>query len=126
MINIEFTDNFNGVHIAMGGDVRAQELLEIKHQICREEKLPQLKYQLFDSTLVENYWITLDDIKQFARVDLATWQINPDIATLIVSPNKAIDTWASIWQDHIGDNIYQTERFSSKSDALSWIKAYIN
>ena len=125
-IELQYRDAGLGVVFVCTGVVTADEFTRANEEIYSEESLDRLQYQLIDFTATEHLEVSLEEIRDFAAVDMtAASQSQSQSQSHIIAVAGSDDLTFGIsrmWQAFASDSNIRSGVFRSVPDAERWIK----
>ena len=119
-IELQFRDADSGVVFICTGLVTADEFTRANEEIYSEESLDRLQYQLIDFTTTEHLEVSLEEIRDFAAVDMTAASQSHIIA--VAGSDDLTFGISRMWQAFASDSNIRSGVFRSVPDAERWIK----
>lgn len=118
-----YEDNGRGVVVTWMGQVSGQEVRAANDYVYSPERLPRLRYQIWDFTNATSTDVSMDDLWGFVVQDQVASQQNPNIVAALIRsklPSPGLEDiyriYAQVWVEEM-----KTEIFDDLATAKSWI-----
>ena len=121
-IELQYRDAGSGVAFICTGVVTADEFSRANEEIYSEESLDRLRYQLIDFTDTEHLEVSLDEIREFAAVDVVAASQSESLIIAVAGPDDLTFGISRMWQAFASDSNIRSGIFRSVPDAERWIK----
>jgi hypothetical protein len=121
-IELQYRDSGSGVVLICTGVVTAADFRRANEEIYSEESLDRLQYQLIDFTATEHLEVDLEEIREFATVDMAAAHQGRGLIIAVAGPDDLTFGISRMWQALASDPELRSGVFRSVPDAERWIK----
>jgi hypothetical protein len=122
-ITITYLDNGTGVDFIGTGIVKGRELIEATEKIfSSEENLRESKYGLLDFSNVDFFNASSEELKLVTELDKRAAKINPDLVIALIADKNRVHGISQIWKAYMDETDWESKSFSSRPEALHWIK----
>lgn len=121
-IELRYRDAGSGVVFICTGIVTAAEFSRANEEIYSAESLDPLQYQLIDFTATEHLDVSLEEIREFAAVDMVAASQSRSLVIAVAGPDDLTFGISKMWQALASDSNLRTGVFRSVPDAERWIK----
>ncbi|MBW2541119.1 MAG: hypothetical protein JRF15_03435 [Deltaproteobacteria bacterium] len=121
-IELQYRDAGSGVVFVCTGVVTAAEFSRANEEIYSAESLERLQYQLIDFTATEHVDISLEEIREFAQVDMTAASQRQNFIIAVAGPDDLTFGISRMWQAFASDSEIRSGLFRSVPDAERWIK----
>ncbi|NRB42919.1 MAG: hypothetical protein HRU20_31355 [Pseudomonadales bacterium] len=122
-VTIQFNQDSSGVELLATGHVLGQDIIQAKQAIIDHPEVSQLQYQLIDKSDCTEYQVNASDIESIADYDRRINVQCPGILAAIIESKTLRYSLSPLWQAHINSFNMQNASFTSREDALSWIRS---
>jgi len=121
-IELQYRDAGSGVVFVCTGVVTADEFTRANEEIYSEESLDHLQYQLIDFTTTEHLEVSLEEIRDFAAVDMTAASQSQSQIIAVAGSDDLTFGISRMWQAFASDSNIRSGVFRSVPDAERWIK----
>jgi len=121
-IELQYRDAGSGVVFVCTGLVTADEFTRANEEIYSEESLDRLQYQLIDFTTTEHLEVSLEEIRDFAAVDMTAASQSQSHIIAVAGSDDLTFGISRMWQTFASDSNIRSGVFRSVPDAERWIK----
>ena len=121
-IELQFRDADSGVVFVCTGVVTADEFTRANEEIYSEESLDRLQYQLIDFSDTEHLEVSLEEIRDFAAVDMTAASQSQSHIIAVAGSDDLTFGISRMWQAFASDSNIRSGIFRSVPDAERWIK----
>jgi hypothetical protein len=123
-IKIKFLKD-NGVELQAIGIVYGHEIIKANTKIINYKDFRKLKYQIVDKFACTEYAVSVDDIKELAKLDTIISQMNPNIIIAIIESESLQFSLTKLWQAFVEESKLKNASFKCRQEAMEWVKANI-
>ena len=121
-IELQYRDAGSGVVFVCTGVVTAADFSRANEEVYSEESLDHLQYQLIDFTATEHLEVSLEEIRDFAAVDMTAASQSQSLIIAGAGSDDLTFGISRMWQAFASDSNIRSGIFRSVPDAEYWIK----
>ncbi len=104
------------------GVVTATDFSRVNEEVYSEASLEHLQYLLIDYTATEHLEVSLDEIREFAAVDVVAASQGRSLVIAVAGSDDLTFGISRMWQAFASDSNIRSNIFRSVPDAERWIK----
>ncbi len=121
-IRLKFADDGRGVLYHCTGLITGRDFIEANRGIASApERVKDCSYAVVDSTLINDFNISVQDIELMADQGRTASGAHPDIVPAVIAPSDPLYGVSRMWELMSGDTAWEKMVFRSKDEARAWL-----
>ena len=118
----ECVDGGRGIVHTAGGIVTGAEIIDgAARTLATVQAGVPLRYILTDFTDIRRLSVNAEEVRDIARINITTAQINRGICVAIVAPGDHAFGMARMWEGHVDATGWDTRVFRGMDEARAWL-----
>ena len=125
-IQIEFSEDQQGVVYNAHGEVNGKDILDAKLELYNDSRFDKLKYFIIDRTWCTSYNVESSEVQKSTDMAHNASQRNGDLIVAMVSKSDLQFGMARMFELMLNDTAWRIGNFRDRKLADEWVSLHLN